>query len=307
MKIFHLAVWLMLAGQLSAQQFGFQNFSVADGLAQSQVFAMCMDHHGYLWLGTRGGGVSRFDGQEFTSFTTRNQLINNYIWSLHEDSNGNLLIGTDNGLSIWNGRAFSNFPISDSQAVAVYSIVENESGPALLGTSMGLFALEEDSLYAVLPENEMLKAEITDLLSSPEGGLWIGQRGRICYLQGDSLTIYSQEVGIPATKQIWGMALGPDSSLWIASYGEGILKWDGDKFRPQLQRGNLYRGLVFDLMFDGEERLWLATQNHGVARWNQAAQQLDWFSQEMVYRHLMPVRCWKTIGGMCGLELLEEG
>ena len=72
-------------------------YSGGEGLAQSQVFAMLEDHRGYLWMGTRGGGLSRFDGKSFETYTTREGLVNNYLLAVDEGPNGNIWVGTDNG------------------------------------------------------------------------------------------------------------------------------------------------------------------------------------------------------------------
>ena len=58
----HIALWVLLpVAPVLAQQYNFRNYSVADGLAQSQVYDLVEDLRGYIWMGTRGGGLSRFD------------------------------------------------------------------------------------------------------------------------------------------------------------------------------------------------------------------------------------------------------
>ena len=97
--------------KIFAQQFAFQNYSVSDGLAQSQVYAMIKDSQGYIWMGTQGGGLSRFDGINFTSFTSaRDSLSNNYVKALFEDKEGNLWIGTQGGLNKFDGLSFKVIP-----------------------------------------------------------------------------------------------------------------------------------------------------------------------------------------------------
>ncbi len=58
---------LLLVNQGFSQLASFRNFSVENGLGQSQVYSVIQDHKGYLWFGTRGGGLSRFDGQNLTT------------------------------------------------------------------------------------------------------------------------------------------------------------------------------------------------------------------------------------------------
>ncbi|MEP7220135.1 MAG: two-component regulator propeller domain-containing protein, partial [Bacteroidota bacterium] len=90
-----------------AQEYNFKNLSVADGLAQSQVYAMCEDRRGNIWFGTRGGGISRYDGVAFASYGEENGLVDNYVRAILEDRSGTLWIGTDHGVSRYDGRRFT--------------------------------------------------------------------------------------------------------------------------------------------------------------------------------------------------------
>ena len=51
------------------QQYNFLNYSVGDGLPQSQIYAIHEDSRGYLWFGSYGGGISCFDGINFTNYS----------------------------------------------------------------------------------------------------------------------------------------------------------------------------------------------------------------------------------------------
>jgi len=54
----------------SQQNFVLRNYTAAQGVPQSQINGMMEDSNGYLWLATYGGGVARFDGQNFKVYTT---------------------------------------------------------------------------------------------------------------------------------------------------------------------------------------------------------------------------------------------
>jgi ligand-binding sensor domain-containing protein len=41
-----------------------------------------------------GDGLTRFDGKSFTAFTTKYGLTNPSVWSILEDKNGKLWVGT---------------------------------------------------------------------------------------------------------------------------------------------------------------------------------------------------------------------
>ena len=92
-----------------AQQFSLRQYTVVDGLPQSQVNVIIEDSNGYLWIGTQGGGLARFDGREFKVYTTRDGLLSNIINYLKLDSRQNLWIVHPRGLTRFDGTDFMKF------------------------------------------------------------------------------------------------------------------------------------------------------------------------------------------------------
>src|SRR5665648_1160805 len=60
------------------QDYNFRNFRSEEGLAQSFVYSIIQDVHGYLWIGT-GDGLSRYDGFTFLNYGTIDSLADNFI------------------------------------------------------------------------------------------------------------------------------------------------------------------------------------------------------------------------------------
>ena len=52
-----------------------------------------------MWFGTWGGGVSRFDGSTWTSYSTADGLVHHQVRSLAADTAGHMWVGTAGGLS----------------------------------------------------------------------------------------------------------------------------------------------------------------------------------------------------------------
>ena len=89
-----------------------QHLSIYEGLAHNGVTSILEDSKGYLWFGTYDG-LNRYDGYNFKTFkntTDKKILASNRIRVLSEDKTGNILIGTDEGITIYNyeKRAFKN-------------------------------------------------------------------------------------------------------------------------------------------------------------------------------------------------------
>src|SRR5882672_8960023 len=84
--------------KLQAQAFAWKRYGVREGLTQSQISYIQEDKLGYLWLGTLGGGIVRFDGKHFESYTEEDGLPDNLVNSLNTDHLGNLWVTTSKGI-----------------------------------------------------------------------------------------------------------------------------------------------------------------------------------------------------------------
>jgi ligand-binding sensor domain-containing protein/signal transduction histidine kinase len=65
-----------------------------DGLEDPNIRAFCQTDSGSIWLGTRGGPLSRFDGERFTSYSAG---LTRRVTALAEDEAGNLWVGARSG------------------------------------------------------------------------------------------------------------------------------------------------------------------------------------------------------------------
>jgi ligand-binding sensor domain-containing protein/signal transduction histidine kinase len=94
-------------GQYSS--YTIRNYKAIDGLPQSSVNIMLEDRNGYLWIGTEGGGLARFDGREFKVYTTLDGLLSNIVIFLKLDQDQNLWIIHPRGITKFDGINFRKF------------------------------------------------------------------------------------------------------------------------------------------------------------------------------------------------------
>ncbi|HTH56569.1 MAG TPA: two-component regulator propeller domain-containing protein [Cyclobacteriaceae bacterium] len=105
MRVFLILLWLT-CNTVFAQQYSMRNYKAVDGLPQSQVSSMVEDQNGYLWVGTEGGGLARFDGHEFRVYTTLDGLLSNTIHAMQIDAHQNIWIVHPRGLTKFDGHRF---------------------------------------------------------------------------------------------------------------------------------------------------------------------------------------------------------
>ncbi|GAB6868423.1 ligand-binding sensor domain-containing protein [Bacteroides rodentium] len=99
--IFSILALFIICSYSIAQPYYFKNLSRIDGLSNDYVTDIAQDRQGFVWIATQSG-LSRFDGRNFTSYTTLNSdLHNSAINKLFYDEEENKLwIGTNEHLSV---------------------------------------------------------------------------------------------------------------------------------------------------------------------------------------------------------------
>ena len=100
------------------------------------VSSSLFDREGRLWVGTMGGGLARFDGKRWTSYTTKEGLSGDVVYAMALDEKRNVLwIGTNEGVSRYDFRTFTNFRKDDGLfAGAVYAVAVDPAGDKWFGS-----------------------------------------------------------------------------------------------------------------------------------------------------------------------------
>ncbi len=249
-----------------AQQFNFRNYSVADGLAQSQVYALAEDTRGYLWLGTRGGGLSRFDGIHFQTWTEDDGLAGNFIRCLEVDLNGAVWIGTDEGLCRFDGKQFQQIVLPGDPERAINALVADKLGNIWVATDdTGIFVLKDDAVVNHFQRDRDLPANrVHALFEDTDGSIWFGTEGGLVHYKNQQLTRFTHDEGLPVNS-VRSISRDGDGKLWIATYGGGLCTPEKNTFRSFTQDEGLANNTTHFLITDRKGRIWAATAD-GVTR-----------------------------------------
>ncbi len=116
-----------------------RTFDITDGFGGGDEGTVIQDREGNLWFGTLSG-VSRYDGETFTGFSSKDGLTDNYVLSILQDRNGHLWFGTRfGGVSRFDGRVFQNLTAKDGlSGNGVNAIIQDRDGDLWFGTTKGL-------------------------------------------------------------------------------------------------------------------------------------------------------------------------
>lgn len=106
-KLYILLFTILINFYSYSQEYTIENLNQQDGLPSSSITSMYQDSRNFIWLGTEGGGLVKYNGYEYKTYDKKDGLDGTFITSIAEDVNSNLIITTKyHGIFIYNGLKF---------------------------------------------------------------------------------------------------------------------------------------------------------------------------------------------------------
>lgn len=259
---------LILPLTISGLHFTFKNYSIDDGLPQSQVYSIYQARNGYLWIGTLGGGVSKFNGITFTNFTTTDGLKDNHVRTICEDSAGNIWFGTNEGVCWYNGGTFFHFNAGNNlDNSIVRSILEDRSGNLWFGTENGAWRYDKKTVRPFTKKDGLPDDVIMSMLQDSDGNLWFGtDKGGVSRFDNTTFTNFSVPHGLP-DNAVYSILEDRKGNLWFGTYG-GVSKYDGKTFRNYTVDDGLCNNTIKAIIEDRESNLWFGTEGGGICKFD---------------------------------------
>lgn len=252
-----------------AQTYDFRNYNVEDGLAQSQVLSMCQDRYGNIWFGTNAGGVSKYDGNKFVSYTENDSLINNVVYSIAEIKNGNLLFGANGGLSVFDGKKFKNY--TDKNGLShnrVFKVCEDHEGTVWIGTGQGVCIYKDNKILTFDVDTLLNQSSIFTIYADNANSIWFGtiQNGVIKYnLKTKRFTYFNSSMGL---RNDFVRSIGEDiqGNIYVGTVA-GISKINGPGVIQKVNIPGEENVAFTSIIPDNKNNLWFAT-NEGIYKYN---------------------------------------
>lgn len=170
-------VFCLQASSGKSQTYNFKNYTVENGLAQSQMLCITQASNGVIWFGTNGGGIMLFDGNKFKYIKEKEGLANNVVFSIVE-AHGKMFIGTNGGLSIYDGKNFINYTEKDSSNHIdhnrVFKIIKDNKGVVWIGTQKGIYTYQNNQLVKFDKNKLLLEAPVFTMFCDSKNNIWFG-------------------------------------------------------------------------------------------------------------------------------------
>ena len=247
-----------------AQQYGFIQYSLEEGLAQSQVRSICQDEKGFLWIGTLGG-LSRFNGKKFTNFSVDDGLLSNKVNTIFLDSKNQLWIGTKGGISLFDGKAFQNYMLNaEFSNIPILSIAESKDGTLWVGTGgEGVFAYENGKFRHLKNENGLTEEYIRSIMIDKHDNIWLGtKRGVFKSSDHTNFNCTIPNINVSCIKQSYS----EEPTTCISTYNKGVYFIKKDSIKQLTSAQGLISDWIRDCLPDKNNNWWFASKQ-GVSKY----------------------------------------
>lgn len=180
-SVFIMLLLLISNMRSFGQRYNFEQYDIQDGLVQSQITAIAQDKQNRMWIATLGG-LSRFNGNEFTNLSKTDGLNSNFVLSCAFNKEGSLFIGTEKGLSIYKNDSLYNYPgikiWTEALTLSASGIMYGLSGENLIKIN----GAKAERVYITADTTEIVTALKTDA----KGKTWAAvYKNGLYYLKGD--------------------------------------------------------------------------------------------------------------------------
>lgn len=203
------AIWI---ATLSGGVFKWVGSRLESVQVEGQTFSnarILVDRRGWVWIsGDRG--LSRWDGRNWRTYTTREGLASDQPYFLCEDARGNLWFGyhSSHGVTRFDGETFRHYTTRDGLTNdAVYSLGADRRGNIWIGTARGVDRFDGVTFvnYGVEEGYADPESNAGGFWEDADGTLWFGTMGglsrydpRFDLTRGDPPSLLFQELRLGA-------------------------------------------------------------------------------------------------------------
>ena len=275
------------------------NAEDASSIGSNVVRRVLVDNDGSIWAGTRNGGLSRLDVStgKFSHYRFTSEAGADNIYSLLQDSSGNIWAGGDHGLTRIENKSgeITTFAVSPHSVRAVY---EDSAGLVWVGTFGGglhRFDNTTQSFTGFVNDVENNKTisgnEVTAIFEDSDGRFWVGTTAGLNLLDRSSGNFVrylkdDSDLTSLADNSITVIYEDRGGVLWVGTKTHGISKWNSRTWAYGFEPGTEIttkpdtKPVVTSFVEDLTGRLWVGTFGEGVNAINRETGEVSRFRHD---------------------------
>lgn len=258
------------------------------------VTALLALPNGDLWIAFAPGALDLLRNGKVTSYSTRDGLPSQDIWSLAQDRDGTIWAGTNDGLVRLEGDRWKEAGIDwNFQGRAVRALFVDRQGT--------LWADTDATLVFLPPEVRRFQptgisvGRVNQITQAPDGKLWMAETTRSVRpvpLSGERQPSHRAEIQVGSQAVLFDK----EGALWITTLGNGIVRSQAPgrlkgingisstEVESFTAKDGLSGDVVRSILQDREGNIWVGTSNG-----------LDRFRKTNLVPVSLPFKTWNAV------------
>jgi ligand-binding sensor domain-containing protein/two-component sensor histidine kinase len=242
----------------------FFHYGKAEGVADDSGLGLIFEaSDGSLWFGMFGG-VSRYRGGQFTTFTRKTGFPADIVRDMSEDPQGRLWLGTPGGVFCWqDGRVIRHFTTADGLRMNdVRAVHSDKQGTLCGGAGNGLSLIQDAKVTTWVMDQGPAHNIITQVYRDSQGNLWVGSYGGLYRLVADKLIGQLDDEG-RTFDMVNALFEDRERNVWVGSR-DGLIRLKARRFTSYTQQQGLSCNNVISVLESRDGTLWAGTWGGGL-------------------------------------------
>ena len=191
-------------------------------------------------------------------YTTSDGLINDYVFAIAIDSEGNKWFGTNGGISMFDGTRWTSYTETSGLVNnSVFSIAIDDQGNKWFGALGGVSKFNGSNWTNYPYANESFLAIAID----NSGNKWFGtQNNGVLKFDGTKWSSYLTD------KSVYSIFVDTHNNIWFGT-SNGLYIFDGTNWTVHNEQNILNNNEVFSIAIDEEGNKWFGTRS-GVLKYD---------------------------------------
>lgn len=197
-------------------------------------------------------------------YSVTDGLASSSVYSIFQDAKGFLWIGTEHGLSRFDGREFQSYYIRDGLPDEfIIDIWEDREGNIWFGTFKGgICVFKSGRFKSFRQEDGLINDTVHSITGDREGNLWVGTHSGVSKFDAKNFTSYTEKSGL-SNNIVYDIVCDKKGDLWFATFN-GLSCFRKGQFLNYNEKDGLKYNVVKALMVDSGGSTWIGT-THGLS------------------------------------------
>ncbi|MFN7928986.1 MAG: two-component regulator propeller domain-containing protein [Blastocatellia bacterium] len=230
--------------------------------------ASLIDREGNFWLAT-STGLRRLRRKLVTTLSVKDGLNSNEVYPLIQTANGDIFIGTVQGVNRYANGKITNLKLRYSAKFPLYmrGFWEDDRAQVWLGYQGegGFGRYESPSSVKRIGKNDLPNGA-TDFAADRLGNIWVAtSEGVYKYKDDKEIAHYTVSDGLPSDNVIT-LHVDRNGTLWAGTFA-GLAQLKNGRFTSYNAEGDSPKGFVRAIYEDADGVLWCGTYGDGLVRY----------------------------------------